>query len=670
MPPDRSLAVCYGFAVAVTGLAVGVRITLAPLWGLHLPLITFFPAMIASAWFGGFGPGLATTLLSVLSAAYFFMEPSFTVRVRGTADIVGLGIFAAIGVFISVLTDTVHRSQRRQAAALAREQVAERHLAAQYAVTRESEERVTAIIASAMDAVIAIDEDERITVFNAAAEQMFRCQSGEVVGTPLERFIPVPAREVHHRHIRQFGETGVTARTMGAQRPLSALRADGEEFPMEATISQTRVAGRRLYTVIIRDVSERVRADRERDRLLAREQAARTEAEAANRGKDQFLAMLSHELRTPLNAVYGYARMLQAGQLDPDAAARALDAIVRNANAQVQLIDDLLDVSRVITGKLRLNVRSVDLKAVVDGALDTVRPAVEAKGIRLRSVLDPGAGPITGDPDRLQQVVWNLLANAVKFTPKGGQVQVHLQRVNSHVEIVVSDTGQGIAPDVLPLIFERFWQGESSSTRPHAGLGLGLALVKHLVELHGGTVAAQSAGAGRGATFVVTLPVTIAHLPPEAVRRVHPTAASAEASHIGARLDGLRVLVIDDDPDAVDLMSAILTGAGAVILGARSASEALERLGAWRPHVLVSDIEMPEEDGYSFIRKVRALDEAQGGKTPAIALTAYGRRQDRMLSLSAGFSMHVPKPVDPGEFITLIASLTGRLSNSDPPSTD
>jgi PAS domain S-box-containing protein len=527
---------------------------------------------------------------------------------------------------------------------------------------RESTERHMGILESAMDAIITIDPDERIMLFNAAAEKMFRCPSRDVIGAPLERFIPVAVREVHHRHIRQFGETGVTTRAMGAQRLLAALRADGEEFPMEATISQTRVAGQKLYTVIIRDVSERVRADQERNRLVAREHAARTEAEAANRAKDEFLAVLSHELRTPLNAVYGYARMLQAGQLAKDAAARALDVIVRNANAQVQLIDELLDVSRVITGKLRLNVRSVDLEAVVEAALDTIRPAAEAKGIRLQSVLDPGAGPITGDPDRLQQVVWNLLTNAVKFTPKGGRVQVHLQRVNSHVEIVVSDTGEGIAPDMLPFVFDRFRQGDSSSTRSHTGLGLGLALVKHLVELHGGTVAAQSLGAGLGATFIVKLPLSIAQIPPEAVPRVHPTAASMPLSSASARLDGLRLLVVDDDPDAVDLATAILTEAGAIVRGCRSASEALEVLRAWRPDVLVSDIEMPGEDGYSLIRKVRALDEAQGGKTPAVALTAYGRPQDRVLSLSAGYSMHVPKPVDPGEFRTIIASLAARPS--------
>jgi signal transduction histidine kinase/ActR/RegA family two-component response regulator len=397
-----------------------------------------------------------------------------------------------------------------------------------------------------------------------------------------------------------------------------------------------------------------------REELLRKEQAARETAEEAGRAKDQFLAVLSHELRTPLNAVYGWARMLRSGQLRDDAADRALGAILRNANAQVQLIDDLLDVSRVITGKMRLDVRPVDLQAVVEDAVDAIRPAAEAKDIRLQKILDPRAGPTTGDASRLQQVVWNLLANAVKFTPKGGRVQVRLQRVNSHVEIIVSDTGQGIAPEILPFIFERFRQADSSSTRAHAGLGLGLALVKHLVELHGGSVVAHSPGNGEGATFVVKLPLTIAHVPAGAVAQSHPTAPSAEALPESTRLDDLRVLVVDDDPDALELATAILMGAGAIVRTCHSASEALDALPKWRPHVLVSDIEMPGEDGYALIRKVRALDRELGGNTPAVALTAYGRVQDRMLSLTAGYSMHVPKPVDPGELTTIIASVAGR----------
>jgi signal transduction histidine kinase/ActR/RegA family two-component response regulator len=388
--------------------------------------------------------------------------------------------------------------------------------------------------------------------------------------------------------------------------------------------------------------------------------AAREAAEAGNRAKEEFLAVLSHELRTPLNAVYGWARMLRSGQVDPETSQRALDAIVRNATAQVQMIDDLLDVSRVIAGKMRLDVRSVDLKTVVEHALDAVRPAVEGKSIRLQSVLDPHAGPITGDPARLQQVVWNLLMNAVKFTDKGGRVQVHLQRVNSHVEVVVSDTGRGIDPDVLPFIFDRFRQAASSSTRAHGGLGLGLALVKHLVELHGGTVVAQSSGEGKGATFIVKLPLTIAAITEGPVPRVHPTAPVMEYVAGGVRLEYLRVLVVDDDPDALDLATAILSAAGAVVRTCGSAHEALATVEQWRPDVLVSDIEMPGEDGYALIRKVRALDAERGGKTPAVALTAYGRTQDRMLSLMAGYNMHVPKPVDPGELTTIIASVAGR----------
>jgi len=405
---------------------------------------------------------------------------------------------------------------------------------------------------------------------------------------------------------------------------------------------------------------ERRAGEAQREELLRKEQAAREVAEEAGRAKDQFLAVLSHELRTPLNAVYGWARMLREGQVSGDTTQKALDAIIRNANAQVQLIDDLLDVSRVITGKMRLDVRLVDLPVVIDAALESSRPAAEAKGLRVEKVIDPSAEPVIGDPSRLQQVIWNLLANAVKFTPRGGGVRVGLQRVNGHVEILVSDTGEGIEPAILPFIFDRFLQANSSSTRPHAGLGLGLALVRHLVELHGGSVSASSPGAGQGATFVVTLPVATAQLPPEMAPTVHPTALAGQPSPGGVRLDGLDVLVVDDDPDALDLTTAILTGAGAHVRSCRSAGEALDVLTGWRPQVLLSDIEMPGEDGYTLIRKVRELPAERGGDTPAIALSAYGRMQDRVLSLTAGYNMHVPKPVDPGELTTIIASVASR----------
>jgi signal transduction histidine kinase/CheY-like chemotaxis protein len=446
---------------------------------------------------------------------------------------------------------------------------------------------------------------------------------------------------------RPIGDLRVAAQALGRREPLDLPAPPFQEL---------RDVGIALTTA----GAELTRGEAQREELLRREQEARETAETATRAKDEFLAVLSHELRTPLNAVYGWARLLQSGQAQGDQAARAIDTIVRNANAQVQLIDDLLDVSRVITGKMRLDVRPVDLKAVVEAALDAVQPAADAKEIQLERTLDPRAGPLSGDAARLQQVVWNLLINAVKFTPRCGRVQVRLERVSAHLEIVVSDTGKGIAPGVLPDIFDRFKQADSSSTRGHSGLGLGLALVKHLVELHGGTVSADSPGEGRGATFVVRLPVSIGVVSASAERRQHPTAPELEDLRAGPRLDGVRVLVVDDEPEALHLAAAILTSAGAMVRTAPSVADALDAFLDWRPHVLVSDIEMPSEDGYSLIRKIRALDADQGGKTPAVALTAYGRMQDRVSSLTAGYTMHVPKPVDPGELTTIIASVAGR----------
>jgi signal transduction histidine kinase/ActR/RegA family two-component response regulator len=437
--------------------------------------------------------------------------------------------------------------------------------------------------------------------------------------------------------------------------PIVDLAGAARGFGEQGRLDAGRPAG-------VTEVEQVRRAFTEAAALVQRRAA---EAEAANRTKDEFLTVLSHELRTPLNAVYGWARMLQAGQVDEATRARALEVIVRQSNAQVQLIDDLLDVSRIRVGKMRLDLRQVALPVVIEGALDAVRPAATAKGIRLQPVIDPLVGRVTGDPQRLQQVVWNLLMNSVKFTPKGGRVQVYLQRVNSQVEIVVSDDGQGIPADVLPFVFEPFRQGDSSSTRAHSGLGLGLALVKDLVELHGGTVTAQSDGPGKGATFVVALPLPIAQIPEGRTPRVHPTAVSEPPAGVGAvRLDGLRVLAVDDDPDALELATFILGGAGAQVRTCLSAGEARDALRAWRPDVLVSDIEMPGEDGYALIRWVRGLPAQEGGRTPAVAVTAYGRTEDRVLSLTAGYNMHVPKPVDPGEFTTIIASLAGRAHSA------
>jgi CheY-like chemotaxis protein/nitrogen-specific signal transduction histidine kinase len=389
-------------------------------------------------------------------------------------------------------------------------------------------------------------------------------------------------------------------------------------------------------------------------RLYERQHAARAEAEAANTLKDEFLATLSHELRTPLNAVLGWSRMLKTGTLDAATATRAIDVIERNANAQLQLIEDLLDVSRIITGKLRLDVKPVAPATVIEAAVDALRPAADAKGIRLQPILDPRAGPVSGDPDRLQQVVWNLLSNAVKFTPRGGRVQIRLERVNSHVEIVVTDTGKGIEPAVLPHVFDRFRQADSSSQRAHGGLGIGLALVKSLVELHGGTVHAASPGPDQGATFTVKLP-----------RMLHVD-AGAEAGVPGWRLGtpsslaGIALLVVDDDTDALDLFATVLRQAGAEVRTARSVREALALLATWEPDVIVSDIEMPEENGYVFIQRLRGGEIPHGERIPAVAVTAYGGVSERIKIASAGFDSYVAKPVEPDELAAIIGRLVAR----------
>ena len=384
-------------------------------------------------------------------------------------------------------------------------------------------------------------------------------------------------------------------------------------------------------------------------RLFAREQAARAEAEAANRTKDQFLATLSHELRTPLTALVGWVRLLKGGQLDEGLQRRALESIDRNARAQAQLVDDLLDVSRIVTGQLRLETRLVDPAAVVTAALDAVRPAAALKRIDLQATLGTAVRPIMADPDRLHQVLANLLGNALKFTPEGGHVHVGLAHAgDDQVEITVRDTGQGIAPDFLPHVFDRFRQADMTTTKPHGGLGLGLGIARHLVELHGGAVRAQSAGEGQGATFTVLLPAGAGGT----VSGPAPWPAS-----VSPRLDGVRVLLVEDEADSRDLLTVVLREAGALVTAVGSASEAVEALGRTVPDVLVSDIAMPEEDGFALIARVRALSPEGGGSVPAVALTAYAGSETRARTMAVGFGAHVGKPVRPEDLITAIAGL-------------
>jgi signal transduction histidine kinase/ActR/RegA family two-component response regulator len=404
------------------------------------------------------------------------------------------------------------------------------------------------------------------------------------------------------------------------------------------------------------------------EQIQARDQEleqARDAAESANRAKDQFLAVVSHELRTPLSPVLLWARMLRSGELDKERTDRGLEVIERNVKSQAQLIEDLLDVSRIISGKLRLDVRPTEVAPVVEAALESIRPTAELKGVRLEVIMDPRAVVVAGDPERLKQVLWNLLSNAVKFTPKGGRVQVIVHRVNSHVEISVSDTGKGIAPAFLPHVFDAFRQEDSSSTRSHGGLGLGLSIVRHLTELHGGRIRAESPGEGLGATFTVELPVNLLHTP-ASPQRAHPTAADSEPGPTAqGTLAGLRVLAVDDDMDTLDTVCALLEQSGAEVRTAASATAALQTLDEWSPNLLISDIGMPDDDGYSLIRKVRARPPERGGSIPAVALTAYARVEDRLKVLTAGFQMHVPKPIEPAELVAIVHSLADWTIRAD-----
>jgi PAS domain S-box-containing protein len=390
------------------------------------------------------------------------------------------------------------------------------------------------------------------------------------------------------------------------------------------------------------------------------------ELREANRLKDEFLATVSHELRTPLTAILGWAHMLRVKRFDEKSSANALETIERNAHAQAQLIEDLLDVSRIIAGNLRLDIRQVEPGSFIETAVEALRPAAEAKGVRIQRVLDTGVVSVAGDPARLQQVVWNLLSNAIKFTPKGGSVQVRLERIDSHIEIAVSDTGAGIKAEFLPHVFERFRQADQKTTRQHGGLGLGLAIVRHLVELHGGTVEADSRGEGQGATFVVKLPVVAVYQKEIVAGRVHPAAGDSLPAYVyPERLDGLKVLVVDDEVDTRELFKAGIGQCGAEVVTAGSAREALATLQEMRPDLLISDIGMPGEDGYELIRKVRALPAARGGEIPAIALTAYARTEDRLRALRAGYQMHIVKPVELAELVAVMASLVGRSDKAE-----
>jgi PAS domain S-box-containing protein len=476
---------------------------------------------------------------------------------------------------------------------------------------------------------------------------------------------------------KELWEIGLFGDKEASQTAFKELQRTGylryEDLPLQATSGKLRDVefvsnvyeedGHQVVQCNIREITDRKRAEKERTLLLAAAQAARAEADLANTVKDEFLATLSHELRTPLTSILGWSHLLTEGRLDEQQTVAAIETIARNARAQGRLIDELLDLSRIMTGKLCLDLRVLKLAPLIQAIVDDVRPAADASNISLEVAFDSNVGPILGDPDRLQQIVWNLLTNAIKFTPKGGDVHVRLERDDSHALITVNDSGQGIAAELLPYIFERFRQADSSNTRSKGGLGLGLSIVHQLVELHRGTVTAESSGENKGATFRVMLPLPSLPEIPNAAEKKDPKNERNSLTTTQHSLNGLRVLVVDDEPDTRELVAALLTTCGAEVVSVSSATEALNQMGRQRFDLLISDIGMPEMNGYDLISRIRELGEEHGGRTPAMALTAYAGIEDRKRALAAGYGMHIPKPFVAAELISAAISLTERPSS-------
>ena len=538
------------------------------------------------------------------------------------------------------------------------------------AQTQLLETRLAAIVENSEDAIIGKTLEGIVTTWNRSAERIFGYRADEIIGQSITTIIPLERREE---------ETSILERLARGERvenyETARMTKSGRLIDVSLSSSPIRDARGRIVgaSKIVRDVTARKRTEEalkkhaeERKYLLSSERSARSAAERMSEMKDEFLATLSHELRTPLSSILGWTHVLKSGIKKEGDLQKGLEVIDRNARLQAQLIEDLLDMSRIISGKVRLDAQPVAPISVIEAAMETVRPAANAKGVHLEATLDEAAA-ISGDPARLQQVVWNLLSNAIKFTPKGGRCFLTLERVGSCVHISVADTGSGINPDFLPHVFERFRQADGSSTRRHGGLGLGLSIVKHLVELHGGTVRAESRGEGCGSTFSVHFPImTIPRTGSDHSGSKKVAAHSVAVEFQSVDLSGIRVLIVDDEPDARELMKRLLVECGAEVVTAESAENGLSAISASAPDVLVSDIGMPNIDGFELLRRVRALERARGGKVPAIALTAFARTEDRIRALRAGFQVHISKPVEPSELIATVASVAGRTNSFRP----
>ncbi len=778
----------YAVAGLLTMMALSLALVGQGTWGSAATYSFFLGAVMLSSWVGGLGPGIMATVLSTLAADYFLISPLHSITFDASR-IVQLSAFVGIAALISSLNDARRRAVAALAAERARleERVAERtaelarsndSLHAEMERRDRSERNFRRLIDAAPDAILVIDSDGRILEANDEAARMFGYSRDDLLGHDVEMIVPDRFRAAPRATGPRYGEAPAT-RTIDGE--LAGKRADGSEFPVEIRISPLETQGNRSVVGIVRDVTERSRANQlqqqlvhdlgervkeltalhatgrllnepgspaqlldrivrllpaawqypaitgariavgdidartdrfvltawvqraefqtsdgrsgvievayrearphavegpflaeernlieslagmlrayfervqaEEDRVnLARAEAGRLQAQEANAAKDQFLATLSHELRSPLNVMIGWIQMLRSGQISPDAAARGFDVLERSVRLQAKLIEDLLDVSRIIAGKLRVEKRRVDLAAVAGAAIDAALPAARAKHVALSAAIAPSLF-MQADPQRLQQVVSNLLTNALKFTPEQGTIDVRVARIDGRAEIVIRDSGIGIAPDLLPRMFDRFQQGDSSTTRTHGGLGLGLSIVKHLVEQHGGTIAAWSAGPGCGSTFTVTLPL----LTGETAEAECPRPAPADRSS----LSGVRVLVVDDEADARTTLGAILEQLGAEPTIVGSAADAFDEISRDRPDVLLSDVAMPGEDGYTLIRRIRAIVDANG--LPAAALSAHVDGESQAHALDAGFQAYLPKPVDATLLGTTLAALVHRL---------
>ena len=691
-------------AIALVGVALAVGLLLRPYLN-TTPDAAFFAAVALASWFGGLVPGLIATVGSALAVDYFLIPPLHDISFDAD-HIIRLATFTTVSLLISWISHTLQRETKRaeQRGADARHELAERQrieaervglLAREREARRQAEgaQRGLALLADTgrlvaasldFDATLAsigrlvvpgisdwcfvylLQPDGSIRRAAVASRHEDDALAREIrarVPTPAFRETPIARRvlrgermlfaQVDHDVLRAMAENdehGVLLRRLDpCSMMLVPLQVHRQIFGAVVFMATT---GDRRFTSEDLDLAEEVAG--RAAAALANAQLYE-EAQDANRMKDEFLATVSHELRTPLHAILGWSRLLRGATLDEEASARALETIERNAQAQAQLVGDILDVSRIIAGKLRLDVRHVPVATVIEAALDSVRPAAHAKGIQIEASVPNPDLAVLADPGRLQQIVWNLLSNAIKFTPSGGRVEVALRRAGDDVEIVVSDSGIGIDSTFLPYVFDRFRQADSSTSRTHGGLGLGLAIVRHLTELHGGRVGVESGGPGSGAAFTVRLPALASLQPASGSRPVDATRDIPVSA-----LVGVRILAVDDQADARALIAASLERYGATVTTAASAGEALDIVAADRPHVLIGDIGMPDEDGYVLIRRLRGRSEQEGGRIPAIALTAYARREDRDRALDAGFQIHLSKPIDHLELVGAVASLVGR----------